>query len=75
MNDMANIFVNREVCPTCNGEKCIVCCSCSADEECQTLVCPSCNGTGQRVTYNTPAIVGAVCVAVAVVMAGVYVLL
>lgn len=62
------IFIKREVCPTCNGEKTILCCSCSADEECHTLVCPSCNGAGEMKSYNTPAIIGAV-VAVAAVLA------
>ncbi len=65
---MANIFVKKEVCPTCNGEKSIICCSCSADDECHPMVCPSCKGSGYSVTYNTPAIIGAVCVGIAVVV-------
>ncbi len=62
---MANIFVKREVCPTCNGEKTILCCSCGDDNECSTLVCPSCNGNGELVQYNMPAIIGVVCVGIA----------
>ena len=65
---MANLFIKREVCPTCNGEKTSICCSCSADEECQTLVCPSCQGRGEQVTYNTPAILMAVGAVVAAVV-------
>lgn len=68
---MANIFVKKEVCPTCNGEKSIICCSCSADDECHEMVCPSCHGSGYNVSYNTPAIIGAVCVGV-VVLVGVF---
>ncbi len=69
MSSMANIFIKRETCPTCNGEKTILCCSCTADEECHTIVCPSCSGAGEMVSYNTPAIVAAICVVAAVVVA------
>ena len=62
------LFIKREVCPTCNGEKTILCCSCSADEECHTLVCPSCQGSGELKSYNTPAIIGAVVAAVVAVL-------
>jgi len=67
---MSNLFVKREVCPTCNGDKTILCCSCSADDECHTLVCPSCNGSGEMVTYNTRAIIGAGAVILVVLIAG-----
>lgn len=63
------IFIKKEVCPTCNGEKTILCCSCSVDEECQTLVCPSCHGSGNLKSYNTPAIIGAIAVAAVAVLA------
>ncbi len=66
---MENLFVKREVCPTCNGEKYILCCSCDAEEDCQTLVCPSCGGTGYRIVYNTPAIAGAACAAAGILTA------
>lgn len=54
---MASIFRKRTVCPTCNGEKTIVCCSCSADGECQTFECPTCHGHGYLTEFNTPVMV------------------
>ena len=64
------MFIKKEVCPTCNGEKTILCCSCGvdSDDECSTLVCPSCQGTGELKSYNTPAIIGAVVAALVVVL-------
>lgn len=70
MKDMANIFRKKEVCPTCNGDKTILCCSCSADNECHTLVCPTCQGAGAIVSYNTPVIIGVVVVGVVILLVG-----
>lgn len=63
------IFIKKEVCPTCNGEKTILCCSCSADEECYTITCPTCHGMGERKSYNIAGILGSVCAALAIVVA------
>lgn len=67
------IFRKKEVCPTCSGEKCIVCCSCTVDDDCHTLVCPTCHGKGEIVSYNMPAIVIAVIALIAAVVGGIIV--
>ena len=36
----------REVCPTCQGEKQIICCSIDDNTQCETIDCPTCGGTG-----------------------------
>lgn len=72
---MANIFRKKEVCPTCNGDKTILCCSCSEDNECHTLVCPTCQGSGVIISYNTPAIIGIVAAGFVIVLIGVVSLL
>ncbi len=65
------IFIKKEVCPTCNGEKTIVCCSCGAEDngECHTMVCPYCQGTGVMKSYNTQNMIIAVAVVVVAAVA------
>lgn len=67
---MANIFRKKEVCPTCNGEKTILCCSCTADNECHTLVCPTCHGAGEIISYNTPVIIGVAVLGAVILLVG-----
>ena len=63
------MFTEKEVCPTCNGDKTIVCCSCNEEDECQTLVCPYCQGKGVIKTYHTPRIIGVMGMALVAVLA------
>lgn len=65
---MANPFIHKEVCGTCNGEGFIVCCSCNAEETCQEFTCPTCGGKKYFTKPNVPAIIGACVAAVAVIV-------
>ena len=54
----------REVCPTCQGEKQIICCSIDDNTQCETIDCPTCGGTGyvgeEKNSYRTIGIIAGV---------------
>ncbi len=49
-----SFFLEKEVCPACNGEKTLVSCGCGDDEGCTTMICPYCQGNGVIKNYNMP---------------------
>lgn len=64
-----SFLVEKEICPACNGEKTIECCSCGAEEECTVMSCPYCQGRGVLLHYNMPVVIGMMGVAFVAVMA------
>ena len=65
-----SFLVEKEVCPACNGEKQIECCSCSEEEGgCTMMACPYCQGAGVIKHYNMPVVMGIMCVALVAIMA------
>ena len=65
-----SFLVEKEICPACNGEKQIECCSCSEEEGgCTMMDCPYCQGTGVIKNYNMPVVIGLMGVLLVVILA------
>ncbi len=63
-----SFLVEKEICPACNGEKTIECCSCG-EEDCAIMSCPYCQGSGVIKHYNMPVVFVLTGIALVAVMA------